>query len=116
MKKSDKKILKIVDVMNSYCVFVGATDTTINLKKESKGHIITIVSDFNLKHLHSYVSKLNDILNQPKDPTMEQMFGNLIGNTEFQDDNDVYVIASLIDEASVKIDGNHLMATIKVYK
>jgi len=116
MKKSEKKILKIVDVLNSYCVFVGATDTTLNLKQEPKRDIITIDSDFDLNKLDKYVSKLDYILNQPKDPTMEQMFGNLIGNTEFQDDNDVYVIASLIDTAKVDIDGNKLHVVITVEK
>ena len=116
MKKSDKKILKIIDVMNTYCVFVGAKDTTINLKQDDRQYEISIKSDFDLKNLDKYVGKLNNILNLPKDPTMEQMFGNLIGNTEFQDDNDVYVIASLIDTAEVKIDGNHLDVVISVAK
>ncbi|MGI6378139.1 hypothetical protein GX831_04735 [bacterium] len=108
MNEGQKKILKIIDAMYSYCVFVGATDVAIRTRKEGNFYIVLIDSDFSERYLKKYISKLERILNQPKDPTIEQMYWNMIGSSKFQDDNDIYVVGSMVDTAEVKIEGNHL--------
>lgn len=118
MKESERKILKIIDTMYSYCVFIGGTNITVHTISDEKDtdFKIEVETDFEQKYLKKYINKLDKILNGQKDPTMEATYWQLIGNQEFQDDNDLYIVGNMIDKADIKIDEKHLsIVLVKKY-
>ncbi len=106
MKTSDKKLLKIIDVFYTYCFYVGGKNIDVKTKLENNIFSATIKSDFDLKYL-DLIQSLEEKLNKPRNPSMEAMYWNVVGNTEFQDDNDIYVVGSMIDTADIIIQENH---------
>lgn len=111
MIERDKKILKIVDVFYTYCVYVGGKHIKVETKLENEVFHVRVESDFEEENLEE-IKSLDEKLNKPKDPAMEAMYWNVIGNTEFQDDNDIYVVGSMVDTAKIKIEGNHFEVDI----
>ena len=104
MREKNKKILKIIDVFSTYCVFVGGKHIKMETKIDDQSHFeLHIQSDYHpMKKKH--IVKLQATLDMPKDPSVETMYWNVIGNEEFQDDNDMYIVASMLDEAKVTYD------------
>lgn len=104
MREKEKKILKIIDVFSTYCVFVGGKNIKMETRIVDQSHFeLYVHSDYHpVKKKH--IVKLQETLDMPKDPSVETMYWNVIGNEEFQDDNDMYIVASMVDEAHVKYD------------
>lgn len=112
MQKEERKVLSILDTLNAYCFFVGCSYLNISTRKEAGFWIIDVEADFNEEHKES-VESLENRINRIKCEHTEEMYWFSIGSEEFNDDNDIDVIAAMIDEARVIIEKNTFKATFK---
>ena len=112
MLKEEKKILRVVDSLNAYCLFVGAKTFSIKIENQKKCWRIFVESDFKKKNLESildFEKRINEI--DCKDT--EEMFWTMIGSVEFEDDNDIDVVGCMIDCEEMVVENNRFRATFK---
>lgn len=105
MIKEKKKVLKIVDAFNAYCFYIGGTNVTSNLKKEDGIWKFYFKSDFDPKYLLS-VQGLEKQINEIECGNTEEMYWTILTSEDFKDENDIYLIASMVENAKTRIENN----------
>lgn len=105
MIKEKKKILKIVDAFNAYCFFVGGINIESKIKQEDGIWKFYFKSEFNLEHLES-IKRLEKQINEIECGSTEEMYWNVLNSENMRDENDIYLIASMVENAKVKIENN----------
>jgi hypothetical protein len=103
--KEKKKVLKIVDAFNAYCFYIGGTDVTSKLKKENGIWKFYFKSDFNPKYLSS-VQGLEKQINELECGNTEEMYWTILTSEDFKDENDIYLIATMVEKATLNIKNN----------
>lgn len=106
MIKEKKKVLKIVDAFNAYCFYIGGTNVTSNLKKEDCIWKFYFKSDFDPKYLSS-VQGLEKQINEIECGNTEEMYWTILTSEDFKDENDIYLIASMVENAKTKIENDY---------
>lgn len=105
MKHTKRKITKIVDEMITYCYSIGATKIELLLEDDDIAHYITLKSDFDINELDA-VNSLNEKLNQGRSEELEEMYWNLTGMSDLDDEVELQLVSALIDRAEIYIDAN----------
>lgn len=103
--KEKKKVLKIVDAFNAYCFYIGGTNVTSNLTKEEGLWKFYFKSNFDLKFLDS-VKSLEKQINEIECGNTEEMYWTVLTSEEFKDENDIYLISTMVENAVVIIENN----------
>ena len=111
MLKEEKKILRIVDSLNAYCLYVGAKNFSTKIEKHNKHWIIIVESDFKEKYKKS-ILEFKERLNAIDCRDTEEMFWTMIGSVEFEDDNDIDVVGCMVDCEEIVVENNHFQATL----
>jgi len=111
MKKTYKKISTIVDELITFFYQLEATNMQINIDETKTSHLITISSNFNTEYIHT-VSRLKKNLNLGRNRETEEHYWSLMGKADISDDCELHIISSMIDEADVIINDDHI--TIKL--
>ena len=106
MIKEKKKVLKIVDAFNAYCFYIGGTDVTSKLKKEDGIWKFYFKSNFDSKFLPS-VQGLEKQINELECGNTEEMYWTILTSEDFKDENDIYLIASMVENAKTKIENDY---------
>ena len=105
MIKEKKKVLKIMDALNAYCFYIGGTNVTSNLVKEDGLWKFYFKSNFNSKFLES-VKSLEKQINEIECGNTEEMYWTVLTSEDFKDENDIYLIATMVEKASLTIENN----------
>ena len=105
MIKEKKKVLKIMDALNAYCFYVGGTNVTSNLTKEDGLWKFYFKSNFNNKFRKS-IESLEEQINEVECGNTEEMYWTVLTSEDFKDENDMYLIATMVENASVTIENN----------
>jgi len=105
MKHTKRKITKIVDEMITYCYSIGATKIELLLEDDALAHYITLTSDFDMSKIQA-VNSLKEKLNQGRSEELEEMYWNLTGMSDLEDEVELQLVSALIDRAEIYIDAN----------
>ena len=105
MIKEKKKVLKIVDAFNAYCFYIGGKDVTSRITNKDGVWKFYFKSDFDSKFLSS-VQQLEKQINEIECSTTEEMYWTVLTSEDFKDENDIYLIASMVEKASLTIENN----------
>ena len=105
MIKEKKKVLKIMDAFNAYCFYIGGTNVTSNLKKEDGLWKFSFKSNFDSQFLDS-VKSLEEQINTIECGNTEEMYWTVLTSEDFKDENDIYLIATMVENAVLKIENN----------
>lgn len=104
MRTHEKKMLKIIDVFYTYCKYIGGNDITIRCQcDEDRFFHVTVRSNYG-PGKRAYAASLEGKLNTPKNTAVEELYWQVIGMGSFEDDNDIYVVGSMVDTAVVTFD------------
>lgn len=105
MVKEKKKVLKIIDAFNAYCFFVGGVNVTSKISLENKVWKFYFKSEF-LSRFEKSVRNLEKQINEIECGSTEEMYWTNLTSEDFKDENDIYLIASMVENAKVNIENN----------
>ena len=111
MHKYREKISRIMDELLMFQFNAGATDIRINLNKMDDGILVHFESDVK-DNAQESVDLLERCLKGGRNEAMEEYFWELAGGDEGSDSAELQLIGHMIDDADVKLDGNHLQITV----
>ncbi|MFA6739105.1 MAG: hypothetical protein WCS53_01895 [Bacilli bacterium] len=104
MQTHEKKILKIIDVLYTYCKYIGGNDISIRCQCVQEHHYTLTVRSNYAPVKRQYIANLEVKLNTPKNLAVEELYWQVMGIGSFEDDNDIYVVGSMVDTAEVTFD------------
>lgn len=111
MRHEIKKICRIVDELTTVLLKEDTDEVDFKIKKENDRTIISIV-DYQTRYTQENVNELMACLNVQRQHEVEEYYWQLVGETD--DDSEMMIIGTMIDEAKVSLkDGNLYMELIR---
>ena len=111
MHKFREKISRIMDELLMFQFNAGATDIRININKMEDGFLVHFESDIR-DNVQDSVDLLERCLKSGRNEAMEEYFWELAGDDEGSDSAELQLIGHMVDDAYVKLNGNHLRITV----
>ena len=108
MKYTKKKLSKIMDEMLTFCYSVGATDISFEMKEKEASHDIFIRSNFSPKY-RDRVEKLEKNLSANRQPSVEESYWMLTGESDLSDEMQLHLVGSMVDVAEVTIEDHYFV-------
>lgn len=105
MIKEKKKVLRIVDAFNAYCFFVGGENVESKISQENGIWKFYFKSEFAPAYLES-IKRLEKQINEIECGSTEEMYWNVLTSENIRDENDIYLIASMVENAKVLVKEN----------
>lgn len=115
MKHTKKKLSKIMDEMLTFCYSVGATDISFEMKETAKSHDIFIRSNFAAKYKET-VQKLEKNLSGNREPSIEESYWMLTGESDLSDEMQLHLVASMVDIAEVTIQSSYFIVFLSRFR
>lgn len=111
MKHTKRKITKIVDEMITFFYSVGATEIEAKLIQKTDAHTIIIKGNYDPSEMNA-LKELSPKLNQERNPEYEEMYWNLTGMSHVEDEVELHLVSSLVDDATVLIEPDYCQVTL----
>lgn len=112
MRHEVKKICKIVDELTTILLKEDTDEVDFKIKKEIDRTIISIV-DYRTRYTKADVDELMECFNVQRQHEVEEYYWQLVGESD--DDSELTVIGTMVDEATVELkDGNLYMTLVRL--
>ena len=112
MQSEIKKITRIINEMTYVLMKKGSIDLEVKVKKNKDLSTIYIV-DYNTKYSDEEICELNEVLNIQRQCEVEGYYWELVG--EDNDGDELFLVGSMIDKATVNKIDNDLHIVIYRY-
>ena len=100
MIKEKKKVLRIIDAFNAYCFFVGGKNIESKLTYKDGEWKFYFKSEYLPEYKESLLS-LEKQINEIECGSTEEMYWHNLNSENLIDENDIYLIASMVENAKV---------------
>lgn len=102
MKHTFKNLTNIIDELITFYYCMNSVNMDIQIRKTDHYHYIYIKGDIDEKYVYK-VDKLSKLLNTGRRPEIEQEYAFLVGQTDISEENELHLVAAMIDKANVKL-------------
>lgn len=113
MIHEEKKIAKIVEELTMFFFTVGGDKMSSGIEKEGQEVKITFSSNYRPEFAHS-IDKLEEYLNEPKNPGIEDVYWELAGSGDPGESSQLLLVGMMIDRYDLKRTENEV--TLHLYK
>ncbi|MBS4538260.1 hypothetical protein GOQ27_07280 [Clostridium sp. D2Q-11] len=113
MNHEIKKISKIIDELSTFCLLHGAKLMNMSVEN-NKDHFKIILEMDNLDYSNKKVSRLEKLLNCPRQAEMEEFYWELTGESDH--DSELSIVGMMVDKADIVFEENSLKLTLYRYK
>lgn len=112
MRHTKRKITKIIDELLTYCYSIDATNIIFHIEETIEYHNVSIRCNFD-DYYRSQVETLQTKLSIGRRPEIEELYWNLTGMSDMNDEAEFLLISAMIDQVNVKINDNEVIIDIK---
>lgn len=113
MTHEEKKVAKIVEELTMFFFTIGGEKMHSGIEKEKQNVKITFSSNYNPEFSHS-IDKLEEYLNEPKNPAMEDVYWELAGSGDPGESSQLLLLGMMVD--SYKIERSDTEVKLELYK
>ncbi|NBI05484.1 hypothetical protein [Senegalia massiliensis] len=113
MKHDIKKISKIIDELTTFCLIHGANNINMNVENSKEYFKISFYVDC-LDYKDKRVSRLERLLNVPRQTEMEEFYWELTGESDH--DSELSIVGMMIDKVEFIHENESLKIILYRYK
>lgn len=113
MTHEEKKVAKIVEELTMFFFTIGGEKMISGIEKQEQNVKITFSSNYNPEFSHS-IDKLEEYLNEPKNPAMEDVYWELAGSGDPGESSQLLLLGMMVD--SYKIERTENEVKLELYK
>ena len=106
-----KKTTKIVDEFTSMLIKKGSKEVDVKIKREDDLCTVSFI-DYNTNISAEIADDMREFLNIQRQSEIEEYYWELMG--ESSDDDELFLVGSMVDKADVKIEDGNLY--VKLYR
>lgn len=104
-----------MDEMLTFCYSVGATDISFEMKEKESSHDIFIRSNFSKKYREK-VEKLSKNLIADRQPSIEEGYWMLTGESDLSDEMQLPLIGSMVDVVEVTMEDSYFVVFLSRFR